>query len=1319
MTGNLWDNGSTPGGITKLGSRRLVVQGAGTYTGDVDIRAGALLAQNNTALGGETAVGTASGPIQGLIHDYELNGSYADTLGGPSLAPNGGTLTASNYTFGAGQGLNLTGALTTPDNYSIEMVFSIDSLMGANGSSWVNLIEFKNHQADTGLYSFDGALQFYNFATGASGAFTAGVPATLLLTRNSATKEVVGYVNGVEQFSFTDSTDAAVFSTPGNVINFLIDDNIIPNENAGGEIDRIRIFDRPLTPAQLNPTGNVTIVEAGAALEIGNSNVSQTQGLMGGLGVWGEHLVLNGQGNAFFGDAALTVISNNSPTTNLINDPVFPTDNSWRGAISLGSDTTIQVQPDSRMVLSGAIDDQLNPLASGSSITVSGGGVLELAGANSYRGSTIVNEGVLTIDNSQALGGSGNAEIQTVTLTGATAGVTTFTLTFNGKTTAPILYTGDPAIDVPAIQAALNALASIAGSASVGGNATVVSTVPGVFDVTLGGSLTGFNQTIMTAAVTVGPGALAVTEKVAGSGGTEIANGASLQLVGSITVAGEPLLVHGLGSAGTPVVPTQWFQVGPESIANGQTPAAANTTGRVTGSVADPRDPNIIYVATAGGGAWKTIDGGKTWRPIFDAIPEVQAITVNTTGDFTLTFDGVTTGALNGSSATLAADITSALNGLSSIRDNGGYVTVTQSLNVYRVTFGGTLIGIDVDRISATPVAGTVAVSVLEQGRNPNFAMFIGAIAMDPNNSNTIYLGTGETNNSADSYYGTGIYVSHDAGATWSVLYGSETQAISVLGATGDFTLSFDGEDTAPFTYDRTANTPTAADVQTALNGLGTIGGVGGTVTVTRTGINEVQQVTVIGGLDTNNDTYTFDFDGSGPTAALAFNATPAQIKAAIENLPNVGGVGGVMTVTNPTGIAEVQQLTVDFGANPIPSSTFTLTFGGQVTSVLAYNSTAAQIQAALNALSSIGGAGGSVTVTAAGGTGTSSTFNITFGGTLGIYQQALITFTDPGNAFISGTITELNAGGATYTVIFGGTLGFYQQPLLSVAGAGATSGNVTEQSIGGVQFNVTFGGSLASTQVDQIQIDASGGITGGVTVGNGGNPHDGRGVSKIVIDPNTGVLYAATGDGGTGRNEVQQIRPNLPTLSTFTLTFVGPNAQGIVVPATTIPITYNNSNAAARAQTALDIQNALDALPNIGGVGGFVTVTPPTGGGGGGGGGGRGRQQQPLHHHLRRHARPDQRPAADRESSSSARQPVHEHLHDCEWRARPGRQRHDGRGRDLAFPERRLVQHDRRGLGQPGQCCDHTGRCAGSGWEPDRLAARFGQPPGHARAGR
>ena len=48
----------------------------------------------------------------------------------------------------------------------------------------------------------------------------------------------------------------------------------------------------------------------------------------------------------------------------------------------------------------------------------------------------------------------------------------------------------------------------------------------------------------------------------------------------------------------------------------------------------------------------------------------------------------------------------------------------------------------------------------------------VGAIALQPGNSNTILIGTGETNNSSDSYYGLGVLLSSNGGATWTQVTG-------------------------------------------------------------------------------------------------------------------------------------------------------------------------------------------------------------------------------------------------------------------------------------------------------------------------------------------------------------------------------------------------------------------------------------------------------------------------------------------------------------------------------------------------------------------
>ena len=54
----------------------------------------------------------------------------------------------------------------------------------------------------------------------------------------------------------------------------------------------------------------------------------------------------------------------------------------------------------------------------------------------------------------------------------------------------------------------------------------------------------------------------------------------------------------------------------------------------------------------------------------------------------------------------------------------------------------------------------------------------IGSLAIDANNPDTIYCGTGEANLSADSYPGAGLYKSSDAGKTWQLLTSTEQNTI-------------------------------------------------------------------------------------------------------------------------------------------------------------------------------------------------------------------------------------------------------------------------------------------------------------------------------------------------------------------------------------------------------------------------------------------------------------------------------------------------------------------------------------------------------------
>lgn len=59
---------------------------------------------------------------------------------------------------------------------------------------------------------------------------------------------------------------------------------------------------------------------------------------------------------------------------------------------------------------------------------------------------------------------------------------------------------------------------------------------------------------------------------------------------------------------------TVWTPIGPSPITEG----SANDNGMVTAIAPNPFNPNVIYIGTAGGGVWRTRDGGSHWTPLFD-----------------------------------------------------------------------------------------------------------------------------------------------------------------------------------------------------------------------------------------------------------------------------------------------------------------------------------------------------------------------------------------------------------------------------------------------------------------------------------------------------------------------------------------------------------------------------------------------------------------------------------------------------------------------------------------------------------------------------
>lgn len=698
--------------------------------------------------------------------------------------------------------------------------------------------------------------------------------------------------------------------------------------------------------------------------------------------------------------------------------------------------------------------------AAGSNLTLVGGGQLALGnisqttldGISDFRGSALVEDGVLLLLSSQALGDVGVAELQRVTVVPAVGpNQGTFTLTFDGATT-PVLAANATAAQ---IQTALNNLPTIGGPV---GGFVIVTQTGNQFEIAFHGSLFGFDQpTIIPRIVDSGnvDPTQALSVKVLGVrdgiGGTVVSDGSALQLQGSLTIAAEPLILQGQGSQLPAGVPQRWFNVGPAPTNNGETVTNQGVSGRVTGVAVDPTDERVIYIATAGGGAWKTKDGGQSWLPLFDqrnGISEVQQIEVtsNTAGQFfTLTFAGAQTVVLPYNATAL--DVQSALNNLASVGGVQGSVTVNQV---------------------GAPEQQTVTV--------------------------------------------TGVLV----------------------GETNGFTLTFGGHTTG-----RIRGDATAAEVAQALNALPSLADIGAYVTVTKAA-NE----------------YTISFRGSllgyNQVPLIATNigstvATVAEIQNGLRrfevtfagNLANrdvqqivASGNAGVTvsTLTQgvlPNGSPETQRLVV---GNTV--GTYQLTYNGTPTIALVWNSTALQIQAALNTI--LAPEGGSVVVTR--DPRGQNLFSITFGGALtgrNVNQLGVI------NGGAGASVTTIADGVTENNFLFGGAIAIApSDPRIIYFGTGETNNATNLSPLGGLNnASDSFYGTGVYKSVDSGKTwtlliddtpDPGTGFTQADAIPQSSNPLYGLGVSKISVDPfDPHVIYVATGDQSA--NRPPQIIPSRP----------------------------------------------------------------------------------------------------------------------------------------------------------------------------------------------
>lgn len=216
-------------------------------------------------------------------------------------------------------------------------------------------------------------------------------------------------------------------------------------------------------------------------------------------------------------------------------------------------------------------------------------------------------------------------------------------------------------------------------------------------------------------------------------------------------------------------------------------------SGRIAGIAVDPTSDSTIYVAAAGGGVWKTTDGGTTWTALTDTMNSLAMGAIAVAPSNHLKIYAGTGEANNAGDSNFGR-------GILVSGDGGGTWTLATGP-------GGVFDRLAIAQISVNPTDATIAYAAVndfaENGlccantgiykttdggatwtnvtaaNSKDATLPWSAVVVDPNTPTTVYAAHGDCCSGPSS---NGIYRSTDSGSTWTLLTGTNAPSGSGTG---------------------------------------------------------------------------------------------------------------------------------------------------------------------------------------------------------------------------------------------------------------------------------------------------------------------------------------------------------------------------------------------------------------------------------------------------------------------------------------------------------------------------------------------------------